>query len=117
MDCSGPARNALMGLFWQNFFFIIHFYAIMHRTTIVQNKTISIICSSFFCHANNHRPSPGKVWLGRPNPNLSQSLNIYLGRKKIFLFRIECTTMYHCPIFSFHFHIFLKMYHKTCENV
>ena len=30
------------------FFFIISFYAFMHRTTIVQNKIISIICSCLF---------------------------------------------------------------------
>ena len=45
-------------------FFIICFYAIMHRTTIVQNKIISIICSCFFCLANIYRPSLGKVQLG-----------------------------------------------------
>ena len=46
------------------------FYAIMHRTTIVQNKSISIICSClFFCLANIYRPSLGKVRLGRPNQN------------------------------------------------
>ena len=32
-------------------FFIIRFYAIMHRTTIVQNKILSIICSAFFLSA------------------------------------------------------------------
>ena len=35
-------------------FFIRCFYAIMHRTTIVQNKIISIICSCLFvCPAKN----------------------------------------------------------------
>ena len=84
------------------FFFIIRFYEIMHRTSIVQNQIISIFCSChFFCPANIYRPSLGKVGLGRPNPNLSQSLNIYF-RKKNILLRIACTTMYHCPIFNFH---------------
>ena len=32
----------------ENIFFIISFYAIMHRTTIVQNKIISSICSCLF---------------------------------------------------------------------
>ena len=52
-------------------FFIIRFYAIMHRTTIVQNKIISIIwfCRSV-CPANIYRPSLGKVRLGKPNPKL-----------------------------------------------
>ena len=35
---------------WKIFLFIIRFNAIMHRTTIVQNKIINIICSClFFC--------------------------------------------------------------------
>ena len=37
----GPCRQKIS-------FFIIHFYAIMHRTTIVQNKIIIIICSCLF---------------------------------------------------------------------
>ena len=42
----------------KNMFFYYRFYAIMRRTTIVQNKIISIICScSFFCPANIYRPS------------------------------------------------------------
>ena len=66
----------------ENIFFIICFYAIVYRTTIVQNKIITIICSClFFCLANIYRPSLGKVWLGRPNPNLFESLNFYLRRK------------------------------------
>ena len=32
----------------KNIFFVRHFYAIMHRTTIVQNKIISIISSCLF---------------------------------------------------------------------
>ena len=76
----------------------------MHRTTIVQNKIVSIICSClFFCRANIYRPSPGKVWLGKPNPNLSQSLNIYLRRKKNILLRIVCTTAYSVSSFNFQF--------------
>ena len=54
----------------------------MHRTTIVQNKIISIICFDFFCLANNtYRPSLGKVRLGRSNPKPIQPLNFYLRRK------------------------------------
>ena len=54
--------------YWQKiYFFIICFYAIMHRTTIEQNKIISIICSFFFfCPANIYRPSLGKLQLGKP---------------------------------------------------
>ena len=63
--------------------FIICFYAIMHRTTIVQNKIISTICSwHFLCPANIYRPSLGKVLLGRPNPKLIQLLNFYLRIKR-----------------------------------
>ena len=51
-------------------FFYSRFYAIMHRTTIVQNKIISSICSClFFCPVNIYRPSLGKVRLGRPTQN------------------------------------------------
>ena len=79
-------------LYWQKIFFLLGFYAIMHRTTIVKNKIISIICSClFFCLANIYRPSLGKVWLGRPNPNISQSLNIYLKREKKTFLRIVCS--------------------------
>ena len=39
--------TALQGLLAENNFFIIRFYAIMHRT-IIQNKIVSIICSFFF---------------------------------------------------------------------
>ena len=104
----GPYRPKII-------FFIICFYAIMHRTTIAQNKIMSIICSClFFCPANIHRPSLGKVQLGRPNPNLAQSL--YLRRKKkTILLRIVCTTMYRHPIFIFIFFLFLKMYRKTWQ--
>ena len=66
----------------KNNFFIMCFYAIMHRTTIVQNKILSILCSCFFCEANIYRPGLGKVRLGRPNPKLLQPLNFYLRRKK-----------------------------------
>ena len=61
-------------------FFIIHFYAIMHRTTIVQNSSI---CSCLlFCLDNIYRPSLGKLQLGRPNPKLIPQLNFYLRRRK-----------------------------------
>ena len=76
--------------------FIKHFYAIMYKTTIVQNKIISTICSwLFFCLANIYRPSLGKVQLSRPNPKLIHPLNFYLRRKikKNILLRIVCTTM------------------------
>ena len=93
----GPNRKKII-------FFIICFYAIMHRTTIVQDKIISSICSCvFFCPANIYRPSLGKVWLGRPNPKLIPLLNFYLGRrrKKTILLRIVCTTMVQSTILNF----------------
>ena len=67
----------------------------MYRTTIIQNKFISIICSYiFFCPTNIYRPSLGKVWLGRPNSKLIPALNFYLRRrKKTIILRILCTTM------------------------
>ena len=66
----------------------------MDRTTIVQNKIISTICSQiFFCLANIHWPSLGKVQLGRPNPKPIQLLNFYLRKKKNnILISIVCTT-------------------------
>ena len=55
---------------------VLCFYAIIHRTTIVQNKMISIICSClFFCPANIYEPSLMKVQLGRPNATPLQQLN------------------------------------------
>ena len=65
------------------YFFIIRFYAIMHGTTIVQNKILSSICSCvFLCLANIYRPSLRKVWLGRPNPKPLQPFNFYLRSKR-----------------------------------
>ena len=46
--------------------------------------------------------------LGRPNQNLFESLNFYLGRKKNILLGIVCTTMVSHPIFNFNFNLFLK---------
>ena len=81
----------------------------MHRTTIVQDKIISIICSClFFCLANFYKPSLGKVWLGRPNPKLIQQLNFYLRRKrkKNVLLRIVYTITDWMQIFNFDFDLF-----------
>ena len=67
----------------ENIFFIIRFHAIMHRTTIVRNKIISIICSClFFCLANIYRPSLGKEWLGRPNPPPTTTAQFLSQKKK-----------------------------------
>ena len=112
----------LRGQFRQKiFFFIICFYAIIHRT-IVQNKILSIICSCFFCLANIYRPSLRKVRLGRPNPKPIQPLNFYLRReKKTILSRIVCTTMVWSPIFNFDFNLFLKylkmLFQKPVKNI
>ena len=85
----------------------------MHRTIIEQNKIKSIICSCLiFCPVNIYRPSLENVRLGRPNPNLSQSLNIHLRRKKNIILRIVGTPMYRRPIFNFH--LFRKNYFKKC---
>ena len=70
----GPCRQ-------KKYFFIWRFYAIMHRTTVVQNKIITIICLVFFCSANIYRPSLGKVQFGVPNPKQIQSFNFYLRGK------------------------------------
>ena len=96
----------------ENNFFIICFYAIMHRTTIVPNKSISIICSCLFiCPANIYRPSLEKVWIGRPNSTPLQRLNFYLRRKKKHsnqnCMHYKFTTL-HCLIFNFDFHLFKK---------
>ena len=100
---------------WKIIFFVTCFYAFMHGRTIVQNKIISIICSClFFYLANIYRPSLGKVQFGWPNPNQSPSLNFYLKGKKNILHRIVSTTMLCRPIFSFHFHLFLKNIFKKC---
>ena len=53
------------------------------------------ILGVFFCLADIYRPSLGKVQLGKPNPNQSQSLNFYLRKKKKILLRIvvlQCIT-------------------------
>ena len=92
---------------WKIIFFIIHFYAIMHRT-IVQNKIISIICSCpFFCPANIYRPGLRNLWLGRPNPHPTTTAQ-FLSQKKNILLRIVSTTNQHIPIFNFH--LFKKIY-------
>ena len=55
----------------------------MHRTTIVQNKIISIICSCLFlCQADIYRPSLGKAQLGRANQKPIHPLNFCLRRKR-----------------------------------
>ena len=103
----------------QNIFFIIHFYAIKHRTTIVQNKIISTICFRyFFSPANIYRPSLGKVPLGRPNPKPIQPLNFYLRRKRKKKFTQNCMH-YNRLKPDFHFHLlsfFFFLYQKTCQN-
>ena len=88
----------------------------MHRTTIVQNKIINIICSSFFCPANIYRPTLMKVLLGRPNTKPIQLVNFYLRWKKNILFRIVCTITVWCRIFNLDFHLFLKIFKKNIQN-
>ena len=87
----------------------------MHKTTIVQNKIISTICSwRFFCPANIYRPSLGKVRLGRPNQKPLPAFNFYLRIKKnAILLRIARSTMPCCPIFNFEFHLFKKTKQKN----
>ena len=97
LELRGQFRRKIISFYYT-------FYAIMHRTTIVQNKILSIICSWFFFGpANIYRPILGKVRLGRPNPIRIQPLNFYLRRKKkTILPRIVCTTTVWSPIFNFH---------------
>ena len=100
-----------------NFIFIIRFYAIMHRTTIVQNKISNSICSClFFCPDNIYRLSLGKVRLGRPNPKLFESLNFYLTRKKNTFYSELYALQHLAPIFNFHFRLFLKNIFKNVSK-
>ena len=60
------------------YFFVIWFYAIVHRS-IVQNKILSIICScSFFVSININWPNRVNMWLA--NPNGFESLNFHSRR-------------------------------------
>ena len=91
---------------WKIILFIICFHAIMHRTTIVQNKMINIICSCFsFCLVNIYSPGIGKLWLGRLTHQNFRGLIFILEEKKSLL-RIVCTTMLHILILNFN--LFLK---------
>ena len=114
--------SKLRGPYQQNFFFIIRFYAILHITTIVHNKIISIVCSCFFfCLANIYRPCLGKVQLGRPNgpnPNQPQSLNFYLRRKIITKTFYSDLYALHVSLYDFHFFKFFFLnVKKACQNV
>ena len=80
----------------------------MHKTTIVQNKTLSIIRSCLF-FVWLYRPSLGKVWLGRPNPTPLQGPNFYLRRKKKHSFYSELHALQR-TIFNFDFHLFKKFF-------
>ena len=101
----------------ENIFFIICFYAIMHRN-IVQNKIISIICSCLFCPANIYRPSLWKVRLGRPTQNRFSHLIFISEEKEKTHSTQNCMHNNRLKIdfqFSF-FLIFKKTYQKTCQN-
>ena len=110
-----PLDNFFKGTV-QTLFFIIRFYAIMHYANYKH-----YLFFPFFCPANIYRPSLGKVRLGRPNPNLSQPINIYLRRKKkTFYSELYAHNVLQFDFwfwFSFFFKLFLKMYHKTWQNV
>ena len=59
-------------------FFIVHFSATMHRTTIVQNGIISIICSCvFFWQANIKRPNLKNLLYCRPTSNRYSSSSFH----------------------------------------
>ena len=78
-----PLSLTLKGTVPAENIFLLCFYVIMHRTTIVQNKILRIICSCLlFCPANIYKPSLGKVQLGRPNPKLLQPLNFISEEKE-----------------------------------
>ena len=95
----------------------------MLRTTIVQNKILTIICSIFFfCLVNIYRPSLGKVWLGRPNPKPLQPINFYPRRKKKYNSTQNC--MHNKSMmpnfqfwFSFIFKKYLKISKKTVKSI
>ena len=95
----GPCRQKII---------FLCFYAIMLRTHIVQNKIIALFVLAFFCPADIYRPSLGKVRLGRPNPNLSQSLNIYLRRKGKKSFYSEFYAL-QCIVIRFSIFIFFNV--------
>ena len=95
----------------------------MHRTTIVQNKILSIIVLAFFCPANIYRPSLRKVQLGRPNPKPLQPLNFYLRRNKKRPFHSELyaeqwyDAQFSILIFIYFFKNILKFYRKTLSKL
>ena len=108
---------------FQNFFFIVRFCAIMHRTTIVQNKILSIICSCFFFV---RRIFIGLVWGRCSYSGLTQnyfSLSIFIsqGKKKDHSTQNCMHNNDMIPDFQFSFSfIFSKILKnvikKTCQN-
>ena len=96
----------------ENFVIYYMFLCNLHRTTIVQNEIISSIRSClFFCLTYIYRHRLEKV-----NPNPSQSLNIYLKKKKKTLY----SELYGLQCIVVQFSFILKkilMYYKTCQNV
>ena len=118
--------QTIMGTVSTENIFLLCFYAIMYRTTIVHNKILRIICSClFFCLANIYRPSLGKVRLGRPNLKPLQPLNFYLRRKRKNPFYSELYALQVCdaaePNFQFLFSFILKkiknkFIKKNCQN-
>ena len=104
----GPYRQKI-------FFFIIHFYVIMHRTTIVQNKIISIIWSWLFLGPDNiYRPSLGKVRLARPNKKPLPAFNFYLRKKRKQQFYSELHPLQRLIVrFSILLFIYLKKKYKN----
>ena len=94
-------------------FFFIMFFAIIHRTIIVQNKIVRIICSClFFCPASIYGPSLGKVWLVRPNQNcFSRSI---FDKKRTFyseLYALQCINV------QFSILIFIYLKTKIVKNM
>ena len=96
---------------WKILFFIICFYAIMHRT-IVQNKIITIISCLFFVQLvfiGLVQGRCGQVSLIQNNFN--HSIFITEGNKK----KITQNCMHYNTlpqILNFHFHLFLKLFQK-----
>ena len=80
----------------ENIFFYYRFlYAIMHRTTIVQNKILKdYLFLPFFCPANIYRPSLGMVQLALPKTTSAAQFLSQKKNNKPILLRIVCTTTY-----------------------
>ena len=104
------------------YFFIIRFCAIMHRTTIVQNKIVSIIIlflPFYFVWFLFIGPVQGRCcWVCLTENHISHSIFISEEKKTFYSELIVCTTTVKIPIFNFDFHFkeYLKFVIKNLSN-